>query len=143
MAMKSFNEYLEDIRWEKRLKQYELAKILGVSEGAISKYLKGEDVPEDDKCVRLAEFNGDDPHLVLAIARGSRAKDLKVKNLWEDMYEVIKKASNFIIVLAILFLIASTAEATSFSKVPFPIRHLDIMSNWRKRRSRPLTFSLA
>ena len=112
--MQTIDSYLNDLIWNRRLKKKDLAHILGVSGGALTHYLKGEDVPDDEKCLRLAEFSGDDPKAVLIMAQASRAKQGKASLLWADIYETFKKASNFMIGAAVVLgacLLASPAEA--------------------------------
>lgn len=124
--MQTIDTYLNDLLWSRRLKKKELANILGVTGGALTHYLKGKDVPDDEKCSRLAEFSGDDPKAILLMAQASRAKQGKASPLWEDIYEAFKKASNFMFALAVVVggvLLASPVEAatTSISSTGHPL----------------------
>lgn len=118
--MQTIDSYLNDLIWNRRLKKKDLAHILGVSGGALTHYLKGEDVPDDEKCLRLAEFSGDDPKAVLIMAQASRAKQGKASLLWADIYETFKKASNFMLGVVVVLgavLLASPAEAAVTSVI--------------------------
>lgn len=110
-------KYLEQIREKFSLKNdAALAEKLGMSRGAISLYMSGKRVMDEDTCLRVAlMLEMDNPALVLMAAGIDRAEKNGQKSLWEVFSQ--RMAAPASVVLATLFatnfLSPSTAEAAS------------------------------
>ena len=134
--MRPIEGYILGVMKRLGLNQSQIAAQIGVNRSEINFILKKGVTPSDKTCIKLAQISGDSPEKVILLAAESRAPK-ESRAIWHSIIQKLACSIVFILILS------ASAEATSFSKVPFPIRHLDIMSNWKKRRSRPLTFSLA
>lgn len=68
----------------KKVSDYQLGKILGISTSAMHYYLKDErECDDDDIIFAIAHFAQVDPMQIIGAIRGKKAKTKEVKNFWE------------------------------------------------------------
>lgn len=61
---------------------YRLAKIIGITHGAMSHYRMGRTLPNEKVIEQLCALSGDDPDLIAAQIQAARAPNEAAKNLW-------------------------------------------------------------
>lgn len=98
-------EYLAAVRRKMGLsKSAEVARLLELSEAAVSRYESGARVMDDYTAARVAEVLGIDPLTVIAQANAEREKDGDKRQFWERL------AHAAVVVLACRSLFFSGAE---------------------------------
>ncbi|HJV86930.1 MAG TPA: helix-turn-helix domain-containing protein [Noviherbaspirillum sp.] len=81
-------EYLDALRAKLDLpSDYALQKVLGVTKQQVSRYRKGHDVFSDEVALRVAEFLGRHPGLVMLDMHRERAKTPESKALWQEIFK--------------------------------------------------------
>ena len=73
--MNTFGDFLYELRKEKGLTQAELAKILGVTNKAVSKWETGEAMPETSQLVPISRVFGVTVDELLSGARAETAEE--------------------------------------------------------------------
>lgn len=85
--MKSADQYLDEVRERHDLpSDYAIAKTLGVTRAAISKYRCGRTLPDDLVCARIADAIGCEPMEIIAAINYQRAKTDDARSLWEGIW---------------------------------------------------------
>jgi transcriptional regulator with XRE-family HTH domain len=83
--MQSLSEYIKDLKKGLKIqKNEELAKQLNIDEQTVSRWCNGEEIPDDDTCIRLAFIAGDDPAKVL-ILRYLSSASIMSSAFWETI----------------------------------------------------------
>ena len=62
----------------------ELARLLGVTKQAVSKYYNGERIPDEYACLKIAEALGKPLNTIIATVKASTEKDEKRREAWEN-----------------------------------------------------------
>lgn len=85
MAMQDLSEYLRNLKEQLSIqKKEELAAQLNIDEQKVSRWFNGEELPDDDSCIRLAFIAGDDPGKVLILKHLSSAP-ITARAFWEKV----------------------------------------------------------
>jgi len=84
--MKTTKEYIEEAKRRLEVTDYRLAKILGVSQGAMSHYATGRRIMDDTTAAKLAGILEIEPIQIIAAANAEREKGEK-KEFWENFYK--------------------------------------------------------
>lgn len=96
--MKSAEQYLDEARSRLDLpSDYALAKALGLTRAAVSRYRCGAGLPDDLACVQIAEAIGCEPMEVIAAINYQRAKTDVERAIWEGLWG--KAAGAFVLSL--------------------------------------------
>lgn len=111
-------KYLEQVRQKYALKNNAaLSKKLEVSESAISLYMKGQRVMDEETCLRVALALEIDPLQVLMAAGIDRAEKAGQKSLWEVFSMRTATAAALVLATSVnLFLTPTPAEAAPVLK---------------------------
>ena len=106
-------KYLEDVKSRHALKNNAaLAKHLELTEGAISLYMSGKRVMDEETCLAVALALEIEPHFVLLAAGIDRAEKTGQRSLWEVFSKRSATAASFALVMSVnLFLTPQNAEA--------------------------------
>lgn len=112
--MKS-TKYLERLKADKKLNDTELAKLLGVTQPAISQYKAGKRIMDEETCLAVALALDIDPLEIIAAAGLDRAEKTGQKSLWEVfMMRTAATASALLFALTVnLFLTENAANAAT------------------------------
>jgi len=85
MAMQELSAYLQNLKEQLNIRNNgELATQLNVDEQRVSRWCNGEELPDDDSCIKLAFIAGDDPAKVLILRHLSSAS-LMGRDIWEKV----------------------------------------------------------
>jgi len=85
--MKSTEQYLGEVKDRLELpSDYAIAKALGVTRAAVSRYRMGHSMPDDLVCARIAEILGIEPMEVIAATNYQRSKTDEARTLWESIW---------------------------------------------------------
>ncbi|WP_322005247.1 helix-turn-helix domain-containing protein [Paraburkholderia tropica] len=85
--MKSTTQYLDELKDHLGVESdYALAKALGMTRAAVSKYRTGYSMPDDLACAKIADLLGCDPMEVIAAINYQRAKNDEARALWEGIW---------------------------------------------------------
>ena len=85
MAMQDLSAYLQNLKERLNIQNNrELATQLNVDEQRVSRWCNGEEIPDDDSCIKLAFIAGDDPADVLILKHLSSAS-IMAKGFWEKV----------------------------------------------------------
>ena len=83
--MQNLSEYIQDLKNQLKMQEkQELAERLNIDEQTILGWGKGEQIPDDDTCIRLAFIAGDDPARVLVLKHLSSASIMS-RDFWEKI----------------------------------------------------------
>lgn len=95
-------ELLEATKAAKGLKSDgELARTLGVSKQAVSRYYLGERAPDEYACLKISEITGIPLATVIATVKSETEKDENRKKAWSDY---MKSLGGMAASLAVVFL---------------------------------------
>lgn len=87
--METTSDFLERLRTRldagSGCSDYKLAKVLQVSTGGMTNYLKHGRSMDDDVAVRLAELLELNPGYVVACCHAERSKSVKVSKVWQNI----------------------------------------------------------
>lgn len=94
----------------------DLAKLLGISTGAVSHYFTGRRVMDDETCLAVAMQLNVDPMLVVGAACIDRAEKAGQPSLWTVFMErAAATAATVVLATGVnLFLTADNAEASTY-----------------------------
>jgi len=85
MAMQDLSAYLQNLKERLNIpNNRELATQLNVDEQRVSRWCNGEEIPDDDICIKLAFIAGDDPADVLILKHLSSAS-IMARAFWEKV----------------------------------------------------------
>ncbi|HET6465463.1 MAG TPA: helix-turn-helix transcriptional regulator [Nitrospiria bacterium] len=85
MAMQDLSAYLQNLKERLNIpNNRELATQLNVDEQRVSRWCNGEEIPDDDSCIKLAFIAGDDPADVLILKHLSSAS-IMARAFWEKV----------------------------------------------------------
>jgi len=85
MAMQDLSAYLQNMKEQLNIQNNgELATLLHIDEQRVSRWCNGEEVPDDDSCIKLAFVAGDDPAKVLVLKHLSSAS-IMARAFWEKV----------------------------------------------------------
>lgn len=85
--MKSTEQYLGEVKDRLELpSDYAIAKALGVTRAAVSRYRMGHSMPDDLVCARIAEILCIEPMEVIAATNYQRSKTDEARTLWESIW---------------------------------------------------------
>ena len=114
--MKSL-KYLEDLSKLTGMNSTQLAKKLGITQGAVSHYMTGRRIMDDETCLAVAMELGIDPMMVVGAACVDRAEKTGQRSLWENflMSRMATAAALLMLVGVNLFLTSNEAKAAQFS----------------------------
>lgn len=88
-------ELLEAVKERRGVKSdYALAKVLGVTQTAVSSYRTGNSKISDDVALTVAEILGMHPLVVIAAANAERAKTDEQKARWTGLMEKFSASFN-------------------------------------------------
>jgi len=83
--MQDLSEYIKVLQKQlKTQKNQELATLLNIEEQRVLGWCNGEELPDDDTCIRLAFIAGDDPARVLILKHVSSASIMS-RTFWEKI----------------------------------------------------------
>jgi len=86
MAMQDLSTYLKKLKDDLGVeKTGELALQLRIAEQRFSRWCNGEEIPDDESCVKIAIMAGDDPAKVLILKHLSSAP-IMARDPWEKIY---------------------------------------------------------
>lgn len=72
---------------------YRLAKIIGISHGAITSYRTDRTLPDERVIQKLCELTGDDPDVISALFQSRRARTEEGRVLWMRVAERLVKGA--------------------------------------------------
>ncbi|HUK56154.1 MAG TPA: helix-turn-helix transcriptional regulator [Nitrospiria bacterium] len=85
MAMQDLSAYLQSLKEQLNIRNNgELAARLNIDEQRVSRWCQGEELPDDDSCIKLASMAGDDPAKVLILKHLSSAS-ITARSFWEKV----------------------------------------------------------
>jgi hypothetical protein len=85
MAMQDLSTYLQNLKEQLNIRNNgELATQLNIDEQRVTRWCNGEEVPDDDSCIKLAFIAGDDPAKVLILKHLSSAS-IMARDIWEKV----------------------------------------------------------
>ncbi|MBI3596295.1 MAG: helix-turn-helix transcriptional regulator [Nitrospirae bacterium] len=85
MAMQDLSAYLQNLKEQLSIqKNGELATQLNIDEQRVSRWCNGEEIPDDDSCIKLASIAGDDPAKVLILKHLS-STSIMARAYWEKV----------------------------------------------------------
>jgi len=85
MAMQDLSAYLQNLKQRLNIQNNgELAAQLKIEEQKVSRWCNGEEIPDDDSCIKLANIAGDDPAKVLILKHLSSASIMS-RAFWENV----------------------------------------------------------
>ena len=91
-------EYLEAVKIRRGItSDYALAKVLGVTQSAVSSYRTGNSRINDDVALTIAEILGLHPIEVIAQANAERAKTPEQRQRWSSVMEKFSASFNSLI----------------------------------------------
>lgn len=86
--MRTTVEYLDAVKARLDLpSDYAIAKVLGITRAAVSRYRNGHGVFDDEVCFAVAEILDINPLEVIVAAQSERAKNDDSKAKWESYWE--------------------------------------------------------
>jgi transcriptional regulator with XRE-family HTH domain len=90
----------------------ELARMLGISKQAVSRYYLGERAPDEFACLRIAEATGMSLDTVIATVKASSEKDKTRREAWENYMKRLGgvAASFMVTAFAIVTLIVTSHD---------------------------------
>jgi transcriptional regulator with XRE-family HTH domain len=144
--VKTTAEYLDAYKAKLGLpSDYALAKSLGVTRAAASKWKLGHAVPDELACARIADALGIEPIEVIAAAQFERAKDEHSRAVWESIWGkaagAIVKAS---IVGAVCLSVVPTSKAAECGSANAGeaghSARIRVMSTYRRRRQQNASY---
>jgi transcriptional regulator with XRE-family HTH domain len=97
-------------------KSIELAKLLGVTSGAMSHYESGKRIIDDYTAMKLAKILGIDPLRIIAQANAEREKNEKKRAFWTTIASKGIAAMVTAFIFGTTFLPTNTAEANIHKK---------------------------
>lgn len=113
--MKTTADYLDELRAHYDApSDNALALKMGIHRQYMSQYRLKKTAFDDDTCLRVADILCTDPAYVVACMHAQRAKEPKIKQVWERIAE--KMAA----VAAVLAVVMMLPFAADFSSVPAP-----------------------
>ena len=95
---------------------YELSKTLGITQGAISHYRKGDRALDGETALKVAALAEIDATELLAVCESERAKDKTLKNAWLTLAKMAKNHQAAAVILSAPVL-ALTLAAKGFAAV--------------------------
>jgi DNA-binding transcriptional regulator YdaS (Cro superfamily) len=109
-------KYLIELQRIRGLNDTALAKLLGVTQAAISHYKSGRRIMDDEACLAVALQLGTNPMEVIGAACIDRAEKTGQKSLWEVFMSRTAAATAAVLVASgvNLFLTTENAEAHSY-----------------------------
>lgn len=112
----TINELLDATKDAKSIKSDgELARMLGVSKQAVSRYYLGERAPDEFACLKIAEALGKPLDTVIATVKASSEKDDTRREAWENYMKrlggVAASLMAGILFLVTLIVTSPTADA--------------------------------
>jgi hypothetical protein len=85
MAMQDLSAYLQNLKEQFNIQNNgELAARFNIDEQRFSRWCDGEEIPDDDSCIKLASIAGDDPAKVLILKHLSSASEM-ARSFWEKV----------------------------------------------------------
>jgi transcriptional regulator with XRE-family HTH domain len=97
--MQSLSEYIKELKKELKMQEnQELAAQMNVGEDRVARWCEGEEMPDDDTCVRLAYIAKGDPANVLILKQLSSATNAS-REYWEKIsikYQYGRTAPRFL-----------------------------------------------
>jgi transcriptional regulator with XRE-family HTH domain len=85
MAIQDLSAYLQNLKEQLNIRNNgELATQLNVDEQRVSRWCNGEEIPDDESCIKLASIAGDDPAKVLILKHLSSAS-IMARDAWEKV----------------------------------------------------------
>jgi len=98
------NELLDAVKHAYSIKtDGELARTLGVDKRRISAYYKGDRVPDEFACLKIAEALGKPLDTIIATVKATSEKDEKRREVWENyMKRLGGVAASFVAVIFLL-----------------------------------------
>ena len=85
MAIQDLSAYLQNLKEQLNIRNNgELATQLKIDEQRVSRWCNGEEIPDDDSCIKLAFIAGDDPAKVLVLKNLSSAS-IMARAFWEKL----------------------------------------------------------
>lgn len=92
----------------------ELARMLGVSKQAVSKYYHGERVPDEYACLKIAEITKQPLDTIIATVKAATEKDATRRAAWENyMKRLGGIAASFLLVVGVIISCGVTMIVTS------------------------------
>lgn len=101
---KKIGEFIQKLRKEKNLTQYELADMIPIGREAISKWERGKSAPSKSSILRLGEIFDVSVEEILSGKRGKKNKDL-LFDLYDEKNKLRKYIKILVIILFIMFFI--------------------------------------
>lgn len=118
--------YLQRLQNEKRLGVTELAKLLGMTQPAISNLLAGRRIMENETCVAIALALDIEPWPIIMAADMDRAERAGQHSLWEVFTARMATAVSVILAVCVTnFLTPSPAEAKQIND----LQHSEVRNN--------------
>lgn len=88
-------EYLDAVKSRSGItSDYALAKVLGVTQAAVSNYRVGRSRIDDDVALTIAQLLGINPLIVIAAANAERAKTPEQRARWSGVMEKFSASFN-------------------------------------------------
>ena len=98
------------------ISDYQLAKIIGVSQQTVSRYRVGKDYLGDSTAIRVAELLEIDPAIVVAAAHAERAKKPEERRVWEGIIQKLGGAAALLLIGIGAISVPSPASAAPSSQ---------------------------
>ncbi len=109
--MNDLISYLREVKTRNNIKSdREFALKVGLTQAAMSNFMGGAGSPNDESCIKIARFAGDDPARVIALAHKCKATE-NSRPYWDKLLKALATAS--IAILLFLSVLPVTAHADS------------------------------
>ncbi|WP_186078716.1 hypothetical protein [Burkholderia gladioli] len=90
--MKTTAQWLDAIKEHQSLpSDYAVAKVLGVTRAAVSRYRNGLSVFDEKTAIRAAELVGAEPFEVIASVNAESSRDERSRGIWMNALEIFSK----------------------------------------------------
>lgn len=117
-------ELLDSVKHAKQLKtDGELARMLGVTKQAMSRYYNGERAPDEFACLRIAEALGKPLDQIIATVKAATEPDEKRREAWENyMKRLGGIAASVLVTLCVTVTLLVTPSRVNASAATFSAR---------------------
>lgn len=91
--MFSIAEFLDSVKARASIdSDYRLAKVIGITHGAMTHYRMGRTLPNESVIEQLCALSGDDPDYIAAQIQAARAKDGPARVMWSRIAARLRSA---------------------------------------------------
>jgi predicted transcriptional regulator len=137
--MQTTNQILDAIKIKHGLtSDYQLARLMGTSEGGISNYRNGRSHLDNQKAMKAAELLGQDAGAIFALVNAERAKTEQERAVWAEIFEKLGGiAASVLLAIGAATLPAPNAYAGAVSGAATDSTMYIMLNGKRRKKKRP------